>query len=316
LIYEFSLILAFLSLSSIVLFSACGIDSLKDLLLIRSSNEGELFRTKNAKLDLWYKLIIISISILCSVRIAFFFIAPTELSKFSFVPTTVIHLLITSFVFQICWILLWFFLYQRREIRLEERSLFLKKTLYLSLIIAITDLTVTSLIFFQSLYYSFSIKGVAIKAFFSSMNLIYTPLLIMVLILIAILCVLFFLYMLRRSMIILKQYWLALLLLIIITLVYTLMNSLGNLGWYESIHFRLSLFSWRYFYLGWIFLSFMAISAFCNVASIILYSIMDKFVNPVKFKNQIVSYLKMGFISALSVTMLAILPNILLWFYS
>ena len=315
-IYEYSIILTFLSLSSIVLFSACGIDSLKDLLLIRSSNEGELYRKKNAKLDLWYKFIIISISILSFLRIVLLFIAPTELSKFSYVPTTIIHLLITSFIFQICWILLWFFLNQKKEIRLEERALFLKKTFYFALIIAITDIIVTSLVFFQSFYYSFSLKGGAIKAFFSSINVIYTPLLIMTLIFIVMLCVLFFLYMLRRSTVILKQYWLVLLFLIIVTLTYTIVNSLGNLGWYENIHFRLSLFSWRYFYLGWIFLSFMAISAFCNIASIILYSIMDKFINPVKFKNQIVSYLKMGFISAVSFALLAVLPNILLWFYT
>ena len=315
-IYEYSLILTFLSLSSIVLFSACGIDSLKELLLIRSSNEGELFRAKNAKLDLWYNLLIIFILILCFLRIILLFIAPTELSRFSFVPTSFIHLLITSFIFQICWILLWFFLNKKKEIRLEERAIFLKKNFYFALIIAITDALVTSLIFFQNFYSSFSIKGGTIKAYFPSINVIYTPLLIMTFILILILCVLFFLYMFRRSMIILKQYWLTLLFLIIVTFSYTVINSLGYLGWYDNIHYRLSLFSWTYFYLGWIFLSFLAISTFCNVASIILYSIMDKFVNPVKFKNQIVSYLKMGFISAISFALLAVLPNILLWFYN
>ena len=65
----------------------------------------------------------------------------------------------------------------------------------------------------------------------------------------------------------------------------------------------------------WIFLIFIGITMFCNVASIILYSIVDKFVNPVKYKNQIISYLKMGFVSALSFTLLALLPNIMLWFY-
>lgn len=303
-------------MSSIVLFSACGIDAVKDLLLIRSSNEGELFRNKNAKLDLWYKLIIIFISVLCFSKIVLFLFAPTEFSRFSFIPGSVIHLLITSFIFLISWILLWFFLYNKKEIRLEERSLYQKKAFYIALIIASTDTIATSLIFFQSFYYSFSIKGGAIKSFYSSISIIFTPLLIMTLILLVILCVLFILYMLRRSMIILKQYWLALLFLFIVTFTYTMMNSLGNLGWYENIHFRLSLFSWTYFYLGWIFLSFMAISAFCNIASIILYSIMDKFVNPVKYKNQIVSYLKMGFISAVSFTILAILPNILLWLYN
>ncbi len=314
-IYEYSLILTFISLSFILFFSAFGIDSLKELLLIRSSNEGELFRIKNAKLDLWYKLIIIFISILFILRGILFLFAPTELSKFTFVPVTVIHLLITSFIFQICWALLWFFLYQKKEIRLEERVLFLKKTFIFSLIIAITDIIVTSLIFFQSFLYFFSIKGGRIIPLSLSLNAIYAPLLIMTLVLLVILCTLFILFVLRRSMIILKQYWLTLLLLITVALIYTSVNSVGNLGWYENAHIRLSLFSWSYFYLGWIFLSFMAISIFCNVASIILYSIIGKFVDPVKYKNQIISYLKMGFLTALSFTLLAMLPNILLWFY-
>jgi hypothetical protein len=231
-------------------------------------------------------------------------------------PATIIHLLFTSFIFQICWALLWFFLYQKKEIRLEEKTIFLKNTFYFSLIIAITDIIVTSLIFFQSFFYSFTMRGGAINPLSPSLNVIYAPLLIMTLILLVILCALFLLYMLRRSMIILKQYWLTLLILIIVTLIYISVNSLGNLGWYEDIHFRLSIFSWSYFYLGWIFLSFIAISTFCNVASIILYTIIDKFVNPVKYKNQIVSFLKMGFLTSISFTLLAILPNILLWFYT
>jgi hypothetical protein len=315
LIYEYSLILTFLSVSFILLFSAYGIESLHDLLLIRSSNEGELFRTKNAKLDLIYNLVLIFIAFLCFLRTVIFFIAPVELSKFTFVPSSVIHLLITSFIFQIFWALLWFFLYQKREIRLEERALFLKKTFYIVCIIAMTDIIVTSLIFFQSFFYSFSIRGGAIKPLSSSLTVLYTPMYILTLILLLILVTLFFLYILRRSMVILKQYWLTALLLIIVSLIYMSLNSLDKLGWYENIHYRLSLFSWSYFYLGWIFLTFLGITVFCNVSSIILYSIMGKFIHPVKYKNQIVSYLKMGFVTIVSFTILSLLPNIFLWFY-
>ena len=315
-IYEYSLILAFLSLSFIILFSAYGIASLRDLLLIRSSNEGELFRKRNARLDLWYKLIIIFIAILCFLRSVIFLIAPVELSKFTFVPSNMIHLLITGFIFQICWVLLWYFLYQKKEIRLDERTLYLKKIFNISLILATTDIIVTFSIFLQSFFYSFSIRGGAITPLSSALNILFTPMLILTLILLLILCVLFLLYILRRSMIILKQYWLTALILVIVTLIYIPLNSLDKLGWFEDTQLRLSLFSYSYFYLGWIFLSFLAISIFCNVASIILFSIVGKFTNPAKYKNHIVTYLKMGFITIISFTLLAIFPNILLWFYS
>jgi hypothetical protein len=288
----------------------------KDLLLIRSSYEGDLFRKKNARLEFWYKLVLILISALSFVRGILLLVAPTELSKYLFIPNAVIHLLITSFIFQVFWAFLWFFLYQKKEIRLEEKASFLKRTFSIAIIIAITDIIVTTLIFFQSFSYFLSIRGGKIIQFSSYFAAFHTPLLILAVALLLILCTLFILFVLRRSMIILKQYWLILLILIIVTLIYGLISGLNNLGWYESAHVRLNIFSWSYFYLGWIFLTFIAISIFCNVASIILYSIVDKFVNPVKYKNQIISYLKMGFLTTLGFTLLAILPNIMLWFYT
>ena len=181
-IYEYTLILTFLSLCLILLFSAFGIESIRDLLLIRSSNEGDLLRKRNARLDLWYKLILILISILFFLRGILLLFAPTELSRFTFMPNAIIHLLITSFIFQICWSLLWFFLLQKKEIRMEEHSQFLKKTFFFAILIAITDLIVTSIIFLQGFFYMFSIKGGKIIQIASSLSTIYTPLLIIVLI--------------------------------------------------------------------------------------------------------------------------------------
>jgi hypothetical protein len=316
LIYEYTLILTFLSLSLILLFSAFGIESLRDLLLIRSSNEGDLFRKKNTKLELWYKVLVFTISSLFIIRLILLLFAPTELKKLTFVPNASIHLLIISFIFQVFWALLWFFLYQKKDIRLEEKAVFLKKTFFIAIIIAFSDILVTSALFLQSFLYFFSIRGGSIIQFSSYLKTIQSPLLIITSLLLLVFCVLFILFILRRSMIILKQYWLILLILMMMTLLYTIVSGLSHLGWYENTHIRLSLLSWTYFYLGWIFLAFFGTSVFCNVASIILYSIVDKFVNPVKFKNQIISYLKMGFLTALSFTLLSLLPNIILLFYT
>jgi hypothetical protein len=224
--------------------------------------------------------------------------------------------MIISFIFQVFWALIWFFLYQKKEIRLEEKASFLKNTFLISTLVAITDIIVTTILFIQSFSYFFSIRGgkiIQISSYFAALQ---TPVLIIAVALLVILCTFFVLFVLRRSMIVLKQYWLTLLILFAVTLIYTLISGLNNLGWYENAHIRLNIFSWSYLFLGWIFLTFIAISIFCNVASIILYSIVDKFVNPVKYKNQIVSYLKMGFLTALSFTILALLPNIMLWFYT
>jgi hypothetical protein len=315
LIFEYSLILSFISLCLVLLFAAYGIEALNDLLLIRSSNEGDLFRKKNARVELWYKLVIAFVSILFLSRGILLLLAPNELLKFTFIPNAIIHLLVLSFIFMIFWALLWFFLYQKKEVRLEEKSTYLKNTFFIAIIIAITDLLVTTLIFAQSFIYLFSIRGGKIIQLSAYLSSFHTLFLIITILLIAAFCAMFILFVLKRSMIILKQYWMILLALFIIIIFYSLTSGLNNLGWYENTNMRLSIFSWSYFYVGWIFLTFIGISIFCNVASIILYSIVDKFINPIKFKNHIVSYLKMGFLTAIGFTLLAVMPNILLWFY-
>ena len=299
----------------ILLFSAYGLEALKDLLLIRSSNEGDLFRKKNARVELWYKLVIVFVSILFLSRGILLLLAPNEFLKFAFIPNAIIHLLILSFIFMIFWALLWFFLHQKNEVRFEEKSIYLKKTFFIAIVVAITDVLVTILIFTQSFTYLFSIRGGKIIQISTYLSAFHTPFLIITILLITAFCAMFILFVLKRSMIILKQYWMIFLALFIVILIYFLASGLNNLGWYENTNIRLSIFSWSYFYLGWIFLTFIGISIFCNVASIILYSIVDKFVNPIKFKNHIISYLKMGFLTALGFTLLAVLPNILLWFY-
>jgi hypothetical protein len=67
--------------------------------------------------------------------------------------------MIISFIFQVFWALIWFFLYQKKEIRLEEKASFLKNTFLISTLVAITDIIVTTILFIQSFSYFFSIRG-------------------------------------------------------------------------------------------------------------------------------------------------------------
>jgi hypothetical protein len=60
----------------------------------------------------------------------------------------------------------------------------------------------------------------------------------------------------------------------------------------------------------------MIISVFCNAASIILYSMLNSFINPAKFKQQTISLIKMGFISAVAFVLLVMMPDFLLWLYA
>jgi hypothetical protein len=43
---------------------------------------------------------------------------------------------------------------------------------------------------------------------------------------------------------------------------------------------------------------------------------MTNFTNPVKYKNLTLTFFKMGYITAMAFSILVILPNIMLWFYT
>ena len=192
----------------------------------------------------------------------------------------------------------------------------MKNIFQIGQILALSDLVLTFLLYAKGFLDFFSIKATGVTTAMSGLSKSYLPLMIMTIVLLVILSGLFVLFILKRSLKILKQYWIVLLLLLIVTLLFTALSSITNLGWYENTYTRLLLISWQYSYVGWIFMTFIAISIFCNVTSIILYSSLNKFINPVKFKNQIISLIKMGFITAIAFTFLVILPDLVLWFYS
>lgn len=315
-IYEFTLLLTFLSSGFLLLFFSFGLGSIGELLLIRSSDKGELFRKKNAKLEMWSQFVLIFISVLFFLRIITFLLAPLDMQSYAFLPKVLIHFFLIGFIFLISWALLWFFLYIKKDLKLEERSLYLKKIFQIGQILALSDLVLTFLIYAKGFLDFFSIKAIGVIPAMSGLSKNYLPLMIMTIVLLTLLSGLFVLFILKRSLKILKQYWIVLLLLLIVTLLFTALSSITNLGWYENTQTRLLLISWQYSYVGWIFMTFIAISIFCNVASIILYSSLNKFINPVKFKNQIISLIKMGFISAIAFSFLVILPDLMLWFYS
>jgi hypothetical protein len=207
-------------------------------------------------------------------------------------------------------------MYLRKEIKLDERSGYLKKILIITLIVGITDLLITIVINTQIFFSFFSLRMASTTStpLFDGLN--FVPLLIMILILLLLITIQFISFILKRSVQILKQYWITILLLLVASLSFTLFNSISKLGWYENSHARLLFFSWPYIYVGWIFLAFLLITIFCNAISIILYNILDKFVNPIKYKQQLVTFLKLGFTAAIGFTLLSVTPNLLLWFYT
>ncbi len=315
-IFEYILLMTFISLGLILFFSALGLESLKEVLLIRGSDKTDLYRKKSARLELWSQTTLTLIFLLFASRIILLLLAPSELLSFAYLPNEVVHLLLVSLIFSVFWILIWYFIQIKKEIKIEERTLYLKKLFFYSLLLAVVDLVLTFLLSYQGYQHMYSLRAVGKIFHMAEVLDDYLPLLVMNFSLLLVLSFLFVMYILKRSLRILKQYWLTLLLLIISSLMLTLLSGSINLGWNDNFHTRVFLLSWQYSYVGWIFSLFISISVFCNVASIILLTNMGKFINPVKYRNLSINMIKMGFIAIVAFLLLSVFPDILVWFYT
>jgi len=308
--------MTFISLGLILFFSVVGLESLKEVLLVRGSDKTELFRKKNAKLELWSQIILSLIFLLLGSRFVLLLLAPSELVALAYLPDEIVHLLLVSLIFCVFWILIWYFLQIKKEIKIEERTIYLKKIFFYSLILSLVDLILTILLSFQGYQHMYALQAAGSTPYISGLSEDYLPLLIMNLLLLAILTLLFVLYILKRSLRILKQYWLTLLLLIMGSILVTILSGSTNLGWNDDFHTRVLLLSWQYAYTGWLFSLLISISVFCNVASIILLANMGKFINPVKYKNLSISMIKMGYITIVAFFFLSVFPDMLIWIYT
>ena len=308
--------MTFISLGLILFFSVVGMEALKEVLLVRGSDKTELFRKKNSRLELWSQIILTLIFLLLGFRIILLLLAPSELVSFAYLPDEVVHLLLVSLIFSVFWILIWYFLQIKKEIKIEERIIYLKQLFFFSLILSLFDLILTFLLSYQGYQHMYALQTVGSVSYISGFSEEYLPLLVMNLILLVILSVLFVLYILKRSLRILKQYWLTLLLLIACSVMVTILSGLANLGWNDDFHTRVLLLSWQYAFVGWVFSLFISISVFCNVASIILLTNMSKFINPVKYRNLSINMIKMGYISMIAFLLISVFPDLLIWIYT
>ena len=286
------------------------------MLLLRGSDKSDLFRKKSSRMEIWTRLVNTFIFCLIGSRLILCLLTPPELMPFSYLSAEIIHLLLTGLIFSVLWALIWYFGSLKSEIKIEERSTFAQQLLNFIVVLGVTDLLITLLLGFQGYRHMFTIQVGWHSPEIGGLSADFLPLLVMLLILIILLIVLYTLYIFKRSLKILKQYWLTLLLLMIIAVLFAFLQGTDDLGWYEDGQARLLIFSWQYVYFGWIYLLFMSISVFCNTASIVLLSITNKFVNPVKFKNLSITFIKMGFISGLAFAFLSMIPQFLLWLYT
>jgi len=297
-------------------FAALGLESQKKVQRLRGSDKSDLLRKKTARMEIWTRLLNAMIFCLIISRLLLCLIAPPELIPFKYLSAEITHLLLTGLIFSIFWALIWYFGALKNEIKIEERSNYSRQLLFFSAALAVTDLLITLLLSIQGYQHMFTLQVTWPNTEISALPGSFIPLLIMSTILFLLLITLFILYIFRRSIKILKQYWFTLLLLLTSTLLFTILSGSTDLGWYDEGQTRLLIFSWQYAYFGWIYLIFISICVFCNSSSIILLSVTNKFVNPVKYRNLSITFIKMGFVAALAFTVMSIIPNLFLWIYT
>lgn len=315
-ISEYLLIICFLSLSLILFISATGFKNAKNIVLLRNVEKSEILRKKNARLELWYRLIVFFISVLVIFRSILIFYSPSEFLSLSYIPKEIVHHLLINLILIIFWIVILYFFYIKGEIRLDERYVYLKGLYSITVFIALTDVIFSTALYYTSFSGFFLTKSSGISPYLTQLSSKYVPLLWIHVLLLFLSTGIFILFILKRAIRILKQYWISLLMLFIVGITFTLLSTVNNLGWNESTVSIMSLFSLNYMFLGWIVLGFLAASILCNALAVLVFSMLNKFTNQAKFKTYVITLVKMGFTTAITFAILVLLPELILWIYS
>jgi hypothetical protein len=213
------------------------------------------------------------------------------------------------------WTTIIFFLYLNKDIKIEERLLYLQSTMLCIIIAAVLDIIFSVPLFALGFYKFFTVKSDILVN-----NLIpkipqLLPLIVIIGILIIILALQYLMFALKRSLYFIKQYWIALFVLLVILTIYTVQKTAYQLGWYESLAHSLKFFSWHYGYAGWIIFVFFAIVLFSNAAAIIILSLKNKWRILNGARSIMLPLVKIGFIASIILSALVTLPELFLWYY-
>jgi len=317
LIHEYSVFLSFFSLALILLFASSAISTNREVLLMIGSNQqsSEQFNQLINRSNTWNKLVLFFIVVLFFFRLNYLFFTPNELMVLSNISNETILFLVSSFLFLNFWVIIVFFLRINIDIRNEVKNGYLKKIYTAIAITFFFD------IFLNGYFYIISFLNLLKPARIEKKNEIFVSkinqelIILIIFVLLALLVFLFVLFSLKRSLKIVRQYWIIYLLLYIVLFLYWFNFSSVQLGWYEFISLKIKLFSWHYGYAGLILLLFLSISLSTNICAIILLSLKDSLVNPQKYKQVIISFIKIGFVSILIFCGMVLLPEILMWLY-
>ena len=307
-IHDYFVFLSFLAMGFILVSSAAFLEARK-VLASSTTEDNESLRFRRRARS-WRKIALIFIITLILSRFVLFFLGPSELVTTGFISVDYLRFFLLAAFLSVFWIIALYLTYLQRYLKPELIEKFQNKTTIYQLILVVLDLFITGFYFLAGFTGLFEPgpSGLSSYHYISPENFIY--MIIIVFILLAILIVFYMLFLFKRSLSYLNQYLIVFVFLLSSCVVFAITGTSHFLGWSESLNLSIKILSWQYGYLGWIYISFLGISIYSAISTLIILFIKNKFLDVSRIRLILLPMLKTGFVSLIAFALLTVTPVI------
>jgi hypothetical protein len=305
-IHDYFILASFLALAVLLLSSASFIKARKAIPAQKKETKESLIYRRKARI--WRQVSFIFITILLGTRLVIILLAPSELLFNGFISSGYAFFLILTALLCLFWLTILYFRYLQKYFKPEAIEQFQEKLTRLQLGLVLGDMLLVGYYFFSG--YSELLKPAAatLNAFKFQSAEPYLYLIIFVLVTMAVLTILYFLFIYMRSLRFLYHYMVVCLFLWLLSMFAAFNGTLVVMGWFESLQLSLMLLSWKYGFIGWIFLLFAGISLFTLFTTVIILIIRQNFLDASRIRLVILPVIKTGFLAITGFALLTILP--------
>jgi hypothetical protein len=316
LIHEYALLTSFFVLSFLLLFTNISVLITRNINFISESDltEEGTIQKSSSRLVFGIKAILFFATILCFCKILICLIGPVELLNNKFVVQDSLLFLIFNYVFLIVWSILLYALHIQKKIVPDERFNYLTKLFIFYNIFILSDLFLNLIIYLNGLNNSLLPKKASEHIMNSNLNTDNQLMFIILAVIILLYLVLYITFILKRSLRLMQQYWFMLFILLLILFIYFYNRTSEQLGIISNVELGLNLLTWNYYYLGWIILVFFALTIYSNISAMIIYTTRQNLIDVQRSKNSMLSFIKLGFLTTICLTVLILLPEAVIYF--
>lgn len=305
-IHDYFILLSFLALGFILVSTSSFLKARKGLVSISKENNESLRLRRKSRI--WRKVGSVFIFVLLFSRFCLMLIGPSELIVKGFNSPGYITFFLVSIILSVFWIIALYLRYLSRFLNPNVVEIFQNKSAAYQTFLVLFDLLITGIYGLRG-YLGLFIPGPSQLSVYQYINPgTFKYMILIILVLFSILLLYYILFIYKRSLSFINQYLAVFLILLATCVIFATTGTSYFVGWYDSIDLNLKILSWKYGYLGWIYILFFGLCLFTVISNIIILANKRYFLDVSRIRLIILPLFKTGFFSLIAFTLLTILP--------